>query len=168
MTLWRPAGVTAPAPHRTRLPTSGAPKRIFGPLGDFAAERPDTNTAIVRRLTEAFTAGDSETVLSLFHDDIEIREAPSLPWGGVHRGRDGFVRLQALMGSLWETSEPELRVSDAGDVVVLRERMVITGTATGASMELEVVDVITVRDGRITEIDVYYKDVHAVLEVLGR
>jgi uncharacterized protein len=125
------------------------------------------NAEVVARLTEAFVAGDGETVLSFFDDDVEIREAPSLPWGGVHRGREGFAALQATMAQWWETGTPALQVSDAGDVVLLRERMTITGRATGRSMELEVVDVITVRDGRIAEIDVFYKDVHAVLAVLG-
>jgi ketosteroid isomerase-like protein len=43
----------------------------------------------------------------------------------------------------------------------------VTGKKTGRAMELQVGDVFRFREGMISDIDVYYKDVHAVLDVLG-
>ncbi len=133
-----------------------------------ARERTQDLGAMVDRLTNAFSAGDLETVLAMFHPQIRILEAPSLPWGGTHHGREGFVALQATMHQWWDTAIKDLEVFDAGHVAVLHERMEITGKSTGRSMELDVVDIFSFREGMISEIDVYYKDVHAVLEVLGQ
>ncbi len=126
------------------------------------------NADTVTRLTDAFMSGDREAVLGMFHPEIEINEAASLPWGGVHRGLDGFNKLHEIMDPLWTEQVIDLEVFEAGDVVVLHERLEITGNATGQSMELQVVDLFRFREGKVSSIDVYYKDVKAVLDVLGR
>lgn len=54
----------------------------------------------------------------------------------------------------------------ADDTVAMRYRLKFTARSTGKSIEMGLVEIYTVRDGLIAELDVYYKDPSAVAELL--
>jgi ketosteroid isomerase-like protein len=127
------------------------------------------NVEVVERFEDAFVRGDMDEVLSLLTPDIVVHEAQSLPYPGDHRGHDGFIRLADAFNSVWEiVSDLDLAFLDAGEahVVVLVAFDVVT-RQTGVPLRLRLVEVYTVRDGRIAELDVYYRDTAAIVEATG-
>jgi uncharacterized protein len=127
------------------------------------------NVDVVRRFEDAFVRGDLDAVLSLLTEDIVVHEATSLPYGGEHRGHDGFLALVDIFTSVWEmTSELDLTFLDTGGArVVVLVAYDVVARATGRPFRLDHVEVYTVRDGRIADLDIYYKDTAAMLVVTG-
>ena len=127
------------------------------------------NVDVVRRFEDAFVRGDLDEVLSLLTEDIVVHEAASLPYGGEHRGHDGFLRLVEAFTSVWEmTSDLDLTFFDADDTrVVVLVAYDVVARATGRPFRLDHVEVYTVRDGRIADLDIYYKDTAAINAVTG-
>jgi len=124
------------------------------------------NVEVVQRFEDAFVRGDMDEVLSLLTPDVVVHEAPSLPYPGDHRGHDGFLRLADAFNTVWEiVSDLDLTFLDAGEtrVVVLVAFDVMT-RPTGVPLRLRLVEVYTVRDGRISDLDVYYRDTAAIVE----
>ena len=124
---------------------------------------------VVQEFEDAFVRGDMEHVLSLLAPDIVVHEAPSVPYPGDHRGHEGFLRLADAFNSVWEiVSELELTFLDGGDgqvaAVVAYDAV---ARATGVRLRQRMVEVYTVRDGRITDLDVYYRDTAAIVEATG-
>ncbi len=127
------------------------------------------NVEVVERFEAAFVRGDMVEVMSLVDADVGVHEAASLPYPGDHRGHDGFLRLVDTFNRVWEITSPlDLRFLDAGDenVVVLVGYDVVA-RATGRALRLEMVEVYTVRDDKIVELDIYYRDTAAVAEATG-
>jgi hypothetical protein len=110
--------------------------------------------------------GKVDDALSLLDDDALVHEPAALPYGGEYRGKPGFGRLLAAMGAAVQAENVgEIRRLEAGETVVLRMRARFTGRASGQVAETDVAEVVTVRDGKILEIDVYYRDPGAVAAV---
>jgi ketosteroid isomerase-like protein len=127
------------------------------------------NVEVVQRFEDAFVRGDMDEVLSLLTHDVVVHEAPSLPYPGDHRGHDGFLRLADAFNAVWEiVSDLDLTFLDAGEtrVVVLVAFDVMT-RPTGVPLRLRLAEVYTVRDGRIADLDVYYRDTAAIVEATG-
>jgi ketosteroid isomerase-like protein len=124
------------------------------------------NIRVVERFEHAFVRGDMDEVLSLLHEDIVVHEAPSLPYAGDHRGHDGFLKLAEAFNRVWEMTSPlDLTVLDAGETaVVVLVRYDVVARATGNALTLDHVEIYTVRDGKISDLDVYYRDTAAMLE----
>ncbi len=57
--------------------------------------------AVVLALFRAVEERDREALLELYHDDLELHDAPSLPYGGTVRGK-------AAMREQWAESSPLL------------------------------------------------------------
>jgi ketosteroid isomerase-like protein len=116
----------------------------------------------------AFLAGlatDLDAAVALLADDFVVDEPASLPFGGVRTGPDGF---RAVIGDLTKGYRLRLsnqKVRDAGDVVVVTLDIDLTSRATGRSVSMPLVDLYAVEDGRITRLDVFYKDTHEVLAI---
>jgi ketosteroid isomerase-like protein len=116
------------------------------------------NVEIVRRLFEAVRRRDAETVLSLYHPDVEWDGSRSR-WGEVmpetnFRGHDGLRRFAGMYYEIWEDLEDRVDdMIDAGDHVVVVVNSRARGRASGADVELlHNVGVWTLRDGRITRV----------------
>jgi ketosteroid isomerase-like protein len=104
-----------------------------------------------------------------FHPDIVIREAASLPYGGDWKGVDGLRDLMTTMRSLTKLSPIDVEVFDAGDDhVITRQTALMEDERTGASLRVPMVEVYRMVDGKIAEIDVFYKDTKAMVDFLGR
>lgn len=128
------------------------------------------SVAVVRRLYEAFAAGDVPTVLSLMSPDIEWNEAENFPYADNNPYRGPEAVLTGVFGRLateWNgfAVNPE-EFLDAGDTVVVLGRYGGSCVATGKSIHAQVAHVLRVSDGRITGFQ-QYCDTLAIARATG-
>jgi ketosteroid isomerase-like protein len=123
------------------------------------------NVEIVKRFQELSMAtmerrGDYRGVLELLDPDVVVRVCASLPHGGEWVGHDGFVQMSnAVAGSRRTTTIPEFTHLDAGgDYVVVLISFMSQALQTRQAVPIRMVEVFTVRNGKITSLDPYYED----------
>jgi uncharacterized protein len=128
-----------------------------------------SNTELLQEFEDRMVAGDTDYVLTLLDDDIVVHECDHVPYPGDHRGKDGFMKLAEAFHATWEiTSELGLEIFPAGDEHVLtRVRFDAIGKATGKSMTVRIAELYRIKDGKLADIDVFYKDAVEVTAVTG-
>ncbi|WP_214415449.1 nuclear transport factor 2 family protein [Sphaerisporangium fuscum] len=99
--------------------------------------------------------------------EVVMYQADSLPYGGTWHGPSGIEGFMAGMSEAWESLEflEQRYVVDGGSVVVWN-RGLLRARATGRELETEVMQLMTIKDGRIAEIRPFYLDTAAVLAAL--
>jgi ketosteroid isomerase-like protein len=106
---------------------------------------------VIKALYGAFAEGDVPAVLGGFTDDIEWYEAEGMPYGGLHRG--GEAVAQNVFGPLSQDVDGFAVVPEefmaSGDTVAAVVRYTGTGNATGKTLNLPVVHVWDIRDGKV-------------------
>ena len=122
---------------------------------------------VVRGMYEAFGRGDVPAVLGAMAADIEWHEAEGMPYGGVYHGPDEVA--QKVFGPQIEdipdfALAPEELIA-SGDKVAAVVRYTGTGKATGKALNLLVVHVWDVRDGKIARFR-QFADAAKYLEVV--
>jgi uncharacterized protein len=128
----------------------------------------DDAQGTVGKFMQAMVEERFDDARSLLHDDVVVYEAGSVPYSGEYRGPQSFFELFAKMNEDLElTPDPAVRYLRDGDTVALRYRLKFTARASGRSMAMSLVEIYTVRDGLIVELDVYYKDPSAVAALLA-
>jgi uncharacterized protein len=125
-----------------------------------------TGADVVRELARRFQAGDRDGARALMHLDIGVTQPATLPHGGVHRGHDGLDRMGAAFAEHWDRSIADARILDAGPVVVQVTTQTWTARATGRSATVDVVELIAVAGGLVTDIRVFPQDTHLLLGLL--
>jgi uncharacterized protein len=104
---------------------------------------------------------------SLLDDEFVVYETGGVPYSGEYHGPQGFFELLAKMHDGLElTLGPSPQILLADNTVAVRSRLKFIGRASGGSVEMGLVELYTVRDGLIVELDVYYKDPSAVAALL--
>ena len=111
----------------------------------------EQNVQIVEDVYAAFGRGDVAAVLAAMTDDVEWHEAEGMPYGGVYRGGDAVA--QNVFGPI-TTDIPDFAVTPAemiasGDTVAVVVRYTGTGKNTGEQLDLPVVHIWNVRDGKL-------------------
>ena len=108
---------------------------------------------LVRDVYEAFARGDVPAVLGAMAADMEWHEAEGMPYGGVYHG--GEAVAQNVFGPITQdvvdfavTAEEFIASGDAVAAVV---RYTGTGKATGRKLDLPVVHVWKVRNGKLEQ-----------------
>jgi uncharacterized protein len=122
---------------------------------------------VVTELARRFQAGDSAGAFALFHPDIRVQQAASLPHGGWHRGHDGLSRMGATFGTYWDRTIRDVRILAGGPPVVQVSTQTWTATSTGRSATVDVVELLSVTDGLVSEIRVFQQDTHLLLDTLN-
>ena len=110
----------------------------------------EQSVEVVKRAYAAFAEGDVPAVLGAFADDIEWHEAEGMPYGGVYRG--GEAVAENVFGPITEDVEgfaltPEEFMA-AGDTVAVVVTYTGTGKVTGKPLDLPVVHVWDIQDGK--------------------
>lgn len=121
---------------------------------------PEHNVELVKKGYEAFSAGDVETVMSLFDDNMEWVQPGESNLSGIYRGKDEFGDYLSKLAEK-AVSVRVLRLISDGDTVVAFTEVTV-GTEMG-----EDADVFTVRDGKIVRAQVY-TDTAMMERVFGR
>src|SRR5215831_1554086 len=125
----------------------------------------------VRRMFEAAERRDAQALLSTYAEDIVITEAASLPYGGIYHGHHGAVRHARAYTATWDHLQSvgdrrmEPLIMQAGDRVVVLWRQKATA-ADGRHLDLPVVDVIEVRNGKVGSLHMFPADTAKLLEFL--
>lgn len=113
----------------------------------------EQSVEVVRGIYDALARGDMAGVLGAMADDIEWYEAEGMPYGGVYQGGDAVA--QNVFGPLMQDI-PNFAVSPeqfiaSGDTVAVVARYTGTGKDTGKELDLQVVHVYDVRDGKVVQ-----------------
>jgi ketosteroid isomerase-like protein len=124
-----------------------------------------TGAEVVRELARRFQAGDRDGARALMHPDIRVTQPASLPHGGPHRGHDGLDRMGTAFAEHWDRTITDPRILDAEPVVQVTTQT-WTARATGRTATVDVVELVTVADGLVTEIRVFPQDTHLLLGLL--
>ncbi len=125
------------------------------------------NVEVVKGIYEAFGRGDVPAVLAAMTHDIEWHEADGMPYGGRHHGPDAAA--QNVLGPVAQdipdfAATPEELIA-SGETVAVVARYTGTGKVTGKELDLRVVHVWDVRDGRIARFR-QFADTAKFLEVV--
>jgi len=119
---------------------------------------------LVRSVYDAFARGDLEAVLGSASDDVVIHSRGRNPLGGDHKGvqgvRDYLVQLAQRSGGTFQLEVQDVLASDAHTVGLVR----VTAQREGRQMDMPVVHVCRVRDGKLAEVWIHPLDQHAVDE----
>ncbi len=123
------------------------------------------NIELAKKAYAAFGSGDMETLLGLFADDIvwTTPSAEGMPFGGVSRGRDQVAAFfQALVEAedIQDFTQEDFIAQD--DKVVVLGRSKAGVRATGRTIEMGYVHVLTVSGGQVQRFVEYFDTAAAV------
>ncbi len=117
---------------------------------------------------EYFAAGGPgtasfNTLEPFFAADVVLRQADSLPYGGIWRGHAGLEQFFRVMSATWDRFELKTQVflSESNPLVV-QTQVHARSRRTGRELEFPILQTITVGDGRITEVNPFYWDTAAI------
>ena len=118
----------------------------------YAAVAGHPSDELTRRIFEAFNGGDARALVEGIAEDAVWRVVGAAPVSRVYRGRDEIFELFRLTRRLTDgTYRSRLRWSVADDdhaVAVYRA----TGTRDGRTLDIDQALLVTLRDGRWSEI----------------
>jgi ketosteroid isomerase-like protein len=132
----------------------------------------EKNVETVRRLFKAVEERDLAGVLAAYDENIVIREAKSLPYGGEFHGHEGGQRHALGALGAWENLQPpgertmNAKFLDAGEdyvIVLWRQRGV---RSDGENFNAPVVSVYKMGGGKIVESQMFHADTNALLQFM--
>lgn len=130
------------------------------------------NLETTRRLFRAVEERDVAGVLAAYDSEIVIRDAASLPYGGVHYGLEGAKQHIEGAAQTWNplTSSAERKMDavflDAGEYVVVLWRLKGWEASSGKTLDAPAASVYRMREGKIIESQMFYSDTVAIVRFL--
>jgi uncharacterized protein len=118
------------------------------------------NIEVIKRGYEAFAAGDVETVMSLFDDDIEWVQPGDSAVSGTFHGKAEVMEHLGRLAEKGLTVKLNRLIADGDTVVALTE--VAAGGETGQDA-----DVFTLRDGKTVHVQTH-GDTSLLARVYGK
>jgi ketosteroid isomerase-like protein len=139
-----------------------------------------TNEEVVLDVIRAVEERDADALFELYHEEVELHEAPSLPYANTARGKAAMRDQLATApeetwlgtwGPLQPTEEerrmdPRVLASDGDEVVVRYTTRALA--PSGERFESPVVALYEVRDGKFARAQMFHYDTAAVLAFLER
>jgi ketosteroid isomerase-like protein len=140
-----------------------------------------SNEEIVLGVFRAIEERDAEALFDLYHDDVELHDAPSLPYG--YEGVSGKEAMRAQLERTPETSwlgtwgplqptaaerrmDPRVVATKGNEVVV--EYVTRAVAPDGERFESSVLGLYQVRDGKFARAQMFHYDTAAILAFLER
>ncbi|WP_129841108.1 nuclear transport factor 2 family protein [Streptomyces sp. RFCAC02] len=106
-----------------------------------------------------------ERLAPFFAPDVELRQADALPYGGIWRGHKGITQFFLRMGEVWESFDMrEQEFLATGETAVVLTQVRARARATGRELSFPLLQAITVKGGRITEVRPFYWDTQAIAD----
>lgn len=120
----------------------------------------EQNMKLIKKGYEAFNAGDSDTVMSLFDENVEWIQPGDSAISGTYHGKQEIAELLAKMSEKQASVTSERMLAD-GDLVIMLGQTTVAGETTDAAT------VFTVRDGRTVRVQAY-GDTAALERIFGK
>lgn len=128
------------------------------------------NVEIIRKLFEAVEKRDAAGVFGVYDENIVIREAPSLPYGGEFRGAEEAMKHAQGYRKIWDNLQTSAEqkmgaeILDAGDYVVVlwRQRAI----RNGQNLDLSAASIYKLRNGKVVGSEMF-QDTAAILNFLA-
>lgn len=108
----------------------------------------EQNIQVVKKGYEAFAAGDFDTVMTLFDDDIEWVQPGNSAISGTYHGKGELSQFLARLAEKPTTATPRRFLAD-GDMVVA-----VTDVTVGDERGQDA-DVFTLRNGKTVRVEVH-------------
>jgi ketosteroid isomerase-like protein len=110
-----------------------------------------------------------QEILDLLDPNVAFHATPSLPHGGDYVGHDSFMKMGEQFRELWNTpGGVDLQYFDiGGDKVLTMASFIFESVHTGRSVPNRMVEIVTVQDGKITDLVAYYFDTVPIVEAGG-
>ena len=119
----------------------------------------EENVEIVRRVYEAAASRDAETVLALYHPEVELDVSRLMISGGggstegVYHGHDGLRSLFRDWYEAYESIDYDYeQLTDAGENVIAVVNRHVRGRSSGVEVEQRVALVWTLRDRKVSRV----------------
>ncbi|OBJ12071.1 DUF4440 domain-containing protein [Mycobacterium sp. 1482292.6] len=120
----------------------------------------EQNMKLIKKGYEAFNAGDGDTVMSLFDDNVEWIQPGDSAISGSYHGKQEIAELLAKMSEKQASVTSERMLAD-GDLVIMLGQTTVAGETTDAAT------VFTVRNGRTVRVQAY-GDTAALERIFGK
>ncbi len=122
---------------------------------------------IVQAAFRAFARGDTESVLYLCDENIEITQPPELPGVPRHQhGHSGVLQAFAVWPEHWDDYRTDiLRVADLGDHVMVTAIQSGRGRDSGVQVKMQFTYLFAVRAGKIAEWRIFVREEQALRAV---
>ena len=96
---------------------------------------------------------------------VILHQSPDLPFGGEYVGHEQYEQWAITMSSIFDELEvAEQQWFESDNVVVVVCRFKTRSRRNGSSQDLPMAQVVTVKDGRITDFRPFYWNVPAYIE----
>lgn len=124
--------------------------------------------AVVQGVFEAVRARDLEGLLAFYADNVVVRDAPSLPYGGDYHGLHGVAEHGAGYLAAWDPYQaeqdwsPEEQIRASGDHGFARWTLRLR-SADGTRAEFPVVSAFRVEGGKVVELQMLHSDTAGLL-----
>jgi ketosteroid isomerase-like protein len=115
------------------------------------------NSAVVRRVFDAFNSEDVELVIALTHVDFELEVPPELSAEpDIYRGHDGMRRYwESFRDAMDEIRLHPEQLGSAGESVVVAMHLTAKGRSTGIAVEQRPIAVLTICDAKVIRIQTF-------------
>jgi ketosteroid isomerase-like protein len=126
------------------------------------------NVDVVRRMIEAYNAGDLDTMVALYAPDVEALPDKSVfPEAGPLHGRDEFRAWLDQIGAAW--SAPHYGISELFAIddgrVLHRGDWGGEGASSGIHLASGITGVYAVRDGQVSRVEFFFDHAEALRAV---
>ncbi|KAF7560756.1 hypothetical protein G7046_g3384 [Stylonectria norvegica] len=115
-----------------------------------------------RYMTAGGKAGGAsfDEFASTLSPDVVLHQTPDLPWGGEYRGVERYADWAAKMSDCFTSVDvQDAKFLENGDQVVVLCTLVTKARRNGETLRHPMVQVITVKDGKITDFRPFYWNV---------
>jgi uncharacterized protein len=131
----------------------------------------EENVETMRAAYAAWNRDDLDAVLQIIHEDLVWEEDSQISGVGldsIYRGPAGYLKRQRDAFGVWHRMRTEdEEYLDAGEHVVVSFRAVASSRGSNVEIAMPLVEVFTLRDGKIIHRRVY-RDRAAALKAAGR
>ncbi len=115
-----------------------------------------------------FKRGDFETIKNLLGENATYIQAEGLPYGGRYNGFDQWMGMFGQVSGLFDlvlVGEPKYYVKNEKGTVIVEFKVRFTSKVNGHSIEMPVLEIIEVKNDKISQISPYYFDTKAIADL---
>lgn len=106
-----------------------------------------------------------DTLAPFFDADVVLHQADALPYGGTWRGHQGMERFMIAMSEAWESFEMvEQTFLALENPLVVLTQVHARARVTGQQLDFPILQTVTVKAGRITDIRPFYWDTASIAD----